>query len=128
MGRFKGGLPNKHGKLRGVSADETGRMHRPGDIEDALNTHPEFNNVTGEKAESFKSFHQDEREARSMKWPWFTFQVDYDYFTFRTFRKHYWPKIQLFVFLFYILPTLYYLVDRAEKHFALTGTAGFMQN
>ena len=45
-----------------------------------------------------------------MKWPWFTFEVDYEYFTFRNFRVNYWPKIQLFIFLFYILPTIYYAV------------------
>jgi len=44
-----------------------------------------------------------------MKWPWFTFQVDYEYFKLTTFRKHYWPRFQLLIFLFYILPTFYYI-------------------
>ena len=83
-------------------------MYRQNDVEEELDTHPEFNNITQEKAESFKNFHQDERKARTMKWPWFTFQVDYDYFTFRKFRTYYWPKIQFFFLFFYIVPTLYY--------------------
>lgn len=78
--------------------------------------------MTTEKAESFKNFHQDEREARQIKWPWFTFQVDYDFFTFRTFRKHYWPKLQLFILLFYILPTLYYAYEKYDKTALTAGT------
>lgn len=50
-----------------------------------------------------------------MKWPWTTFEVDYEYFTFRTFRKQYWPKIQFLVLFFYILPTLYYAVIKYQK-------------
>jgi hypothetical protein len=36
-------------------------MHRAREIEEELDRFPEFNNVTAEKAESFKNFHQDER-------------------------------------------------------------------
>lgn len=50
-----------------------------------------------------------------MKWPWFSFQVDYDYFSFRTFRKSYWPKIQFFILFFYIIPTFYYALSKFEK-------------
>jgi hypothetical protein len=50
-----------------------------------------------------------------MKWPWFSFQVDYNFFTFRTFRKGYWPKIQLAILLFYILPTLYYAIAKFQR-------------
>jgi hypothetical protein len=78
--------------------------------------------VTAEKAESFKNFHQDEREARQMKWPWFSFQVDYDFFSLRTFRKNYWPKIQFLVLAFYILPTLFYAFLKFQKHQATQGT------
>jgi hypothetical protein len=84
-------------------------MHRSGDLDEALDTRPEYNHITAEKAESFKNFHQDERKARQMKWPWFTFQVDYEYFKLTNFRKVYWPGIQLFIFLFYIIPTFYYV-------------------
>jgi hypothetical protein len=71
--------------------------------------------VTAEKAESYKNFHQDEREARTMKWPWFTFEVDYQFFTFRYIRKQVWPKLQLLILFFYIVPTLYYAYDTFEK-------------
>ena len=91
-------------------------MYRQREIEDAFDQDPEFNVITAEKAESFKDYHQDERKARTMKWPWFSFQVDYDYFTFRKFRVHYWPKIQLLIFLLYILPTFYYAGDRFLKN------------
>ena len=57
-----------------------------------------------------------------MKWPWFSSEVDYDYFTFRTFRKKYWPKIQLFVLFFYIIPSLYYGFEKIEKKLAIKGT------
>jgi hypothetical protein len=71
--------------------------------------------VTAEKAESFKNFHQDEREARTMKWPWFSSEVDYGFFTLRHFRKKIWPKLQLVVLLFYIIPTLYYTFETFER-------------
>ena len=87
-------------------------MHRQTQIEEDLDRRPEFNVITAEKAESFKDFHQDERKARTMKWPWFTFEVDYGYFSFRTFRKKYWPLIQLAVLFFYIVPTLYYSFEK----------------
>jgi|JI6StandDraft_1071083.scaffolds.fasta_scaffold317359_2 hypothetical protein len=48
-------------------------MYRQIEIEEELDRAPEFNTITKEKAESFKDFHQDERKARTMKWPWFTF-------------------------------------------------------
>ena len=98
-------------------------MYRQTDIEQELNPDPEFNIVTAEKAESFKDFHQDERKARNMKWPWFTLQVDYEYFTFRKFRTNYWPKIQLFVLFFYIIPTLYYTIERFQKKESRAGTS-----
>jgi len=50
-----------------------------------------------------------------MTWPWFTCEVDYEFFTFPTFRKKYWPLFQLFVLFFYILPTLYYSIEKIEK-------------
>jgi len=50
-----------------------------------------------------------------MKWPWFTFQVDYQYFKATNFRRNYWPKLQLLVFFCYILPTFYYLIEKLEK-------------
>lgn len=57
-----------------------------------------------------------------MKWPWFTSQVDYEYFTFKTFRSKYWPKIQFLVFFFYILPTLYYTALHFIKEYEIKGT------
>jgi hypothetical protein len=50
-----------------------------------------------------------------MKWPWFSFEVNYEYFTFKTFRKNYWPKIQFLILIFYILPSLYYGVVKFQK-------------
>ncbi len=47
-----------------------------------------------------------------MKWPWFTFKVDYQYFQMTHFRRHYWPKLQLAVLLFYILPSFYFILER----------------
>lgn len=77
--------------------------------------------MTAEKAESFKDFHQDERVARQMKWPWFSFQVDYDFLTFGIFRKKYWPKLQFFILVFYIIPTLYYAITKFQKQQATQG-------
>jgi len=57
-----------------------------------------------------------------MKWPWFTFQVDYDFFTLRRFRKGYWPKIQLFILFFYIIPTLYFGLLKFQRQQATQGT------
>lgn len=96
-------------------------MHRQSEIEEEFDKSPEFNNITTEKAESFKNFHQDERKARTMKWPWFTSQVDYDYFTFKTFRVKYWPKLQFLIFFFYILPTLYYTGLKFYKEYQRKG-------
>jgi hypothetical protein len=103
-------------------------MHRQVEIEEKLDPRPEFNTINTEKAESFKDFHQDERKARTMKWPWFSFEVDYGYFTFRPFRKHYWPKIQLGVLLFYILPVLYYTLTNLQKKHAEKCTPFPIQN
>lgn len=66
--------------------------------------------------------------ARQMKWPWFSFQVDYDFLTFGTFRKQYWPKLQFFILLFYIIPTLYYAVIKFQKQQATQGNPPPMQN
>jgi len=63
-----------------------------------------------------------------MKWPWFSFEVDYDYFTFRTFRKKYWPKIQLAIIFFYVLPTLFFLVEGLIKKLETKGTFTDIQN
>ena len=73
FGRYKGGLPNKKGKHRGGAMGEPGYMAHQTEIEEKMDNHPEYISVTAEKAESFKNFHQDEREARTMKWPWYTF-------------------------------------------------------
>ena len=50
-----------------------------------------------------------------MKWPWFSFEVDYHFLTFRKFRTSYWPKIQFLVFILYILPTFFYAYQRYDK-------------
>lgn len=98
---------------------ETGTTFRQSDIEAELDHAPEFNNITKEKAESFKDFHQDERNARTMKWPWFSFEVDYEYFTFKTFRTKYWSKIQLLLLFFYILPSFYFGGEQLYKEYQL---------
>jgi len=50
-----------------------------------------------------------------MKWPWFTFEVDYNFLNFSKFRRAFWPKIQFLVFFLYILPTFYYAFEKYEK-------------
>lgn len=115
FGRYKGGLPNITGNRRGRSKNVPGTMHQAVQVEEELDRYPEFNVITQEKAESFKNFHQDEREARTLKWPWFSSQVDYDFFTLRNFRKKVWPKLQLIVLLFYIIPSLYYTFKTLQK-------------
>ena len=101
-------------------------MHRAVEVEEELDRFPEFHNVTAEKAESFKNFHQDEREARTMKWPWFSFEVDYDYFQFRRLRRTYWPRLQLLVLFLYVAPTLYYFLESFEKKQLTEGTQIYM--
>lgn len=63
-----------------------------------------------------------------MKWPWYSATVDYDYFTFRTFRTKYWPKIQFLLMFFYIIPTLYYAIERGVKYLGTKGTYDIFQN
>ena len=48
--------------------------------------------------------------------------MDYEYFTFKTFRTKYWSKIQFFVLFFYILPSLYFAGEQLYKEYKLKRT------
>ncbi len=63
-------------------------------------------------AESFKNYHQKDRRERTMKEPWFNMEVDYDFFTFKTFRQEYLPWIRWLVVLGFALPVTWVFIDR----------------
>ena len=124
FGRFKGGLPNKAGEHRGKAKGPIGETINQTVIEEELDNHPEYHSISAEKAESFKGFHQDEREARTMKWPWFSFEVDYEFFRFSQFRRRTWPVIKWTVILLYILPTFFFALDSVSKEWIVEGKRG----
>lgn len=47
-----------------------------------------------------------------MKEPWFNMEVDYDFFTFKTFRQEYLPWIRWLVVLGFALPVTWVFIDR----------------
>ena len=67
FGRYRGGVPQKNSEFRGSARGEIGELHKQADIDEAF---PEYSQVTSEVADSFKEFHQDERGARTRRWPW----------------------------------------------------------
>ena len=74
FGRYKGGLPNKkNGLVRGSALMAPGFYHDNMPMES--NDVPDYQSVDAQKAESFKDFHQDEREFRTAKWTWFRARV-----------------------------------------------------
>lgn len=68
--------------------------------------HPEYSKVDASVAESFKNFHQSEREYRSMKQTWATMKVDYEFFTFPKSRRAYWPFWRMTILLLFLLPCI----------------------
>ena len=52
-------------------------MHHMNDFEYEKDMFPEYGKVDAAAAESFKGFHQDEREYRTSKRTWYTMSVDY---------------------------------------------------
>ena len=106
FGRYKGGLPqNKPTNIRGSAMGAPGTMHKTEDFDEQVDLDPEYTRIDQEKKESFQNFHQNEREARTMRWPWYTVEVDYDFFKFTEFRKKIWPPLRFMVFFLFILPT-----------------------
>jgi hypothetical protein len=47
-----------------------------------------------------------------MKEPWFNLEVDYEFFTFKTFRKQYLPWIRILVVLGFAVPTFWVFADK----------------
>jgi hypothetical protein len=85
------------------------------DIENYADQFPEYNIVDSEVAESFKNYHQKDRRDRTMKEPWFTMEVDYQFFSFQTFRLKYLPWIRWGVVLLFAVPSLWLFIDRHIK-------------
>jgi len=116
FGRFKGGLPQNTpyglGRVRKGASNEPGELATRADIESYNDRFPEYNIVDSEVAESFKNFHQADRRDRTMKEPWFNLEVDYNFFTFETFRKQYLPWIRWTAVLFFALPVFWVFFDR----------------
>ena len=106
-------MPQPQSQQRGQSLGKTGEMYHPSELqnEDTYPDHPEVNEAT---AESFKNFHQDERESRTMKRPWTSLEVDYDFFSpagkFRNLGA-----LQFFVALFVLVPTIFEYAMHLEK-------------
>ncbi len=119
FGRYKGGLPSKstvnNGQNRGGAANRPGQLATRLDIENYADRFPEYNIVDSEVAESFKNYHQKDRRARTIKEPWFTMDVDYDFFTFKTFRLQYFPWIRRIIILIFVIPTLWVFIERKTK-------------
>ena len=125
FGRYKGGLPQKtplgYGRVRKGSANEPGELATRADIESYSDRFPEQNIVDSDVAESFKNFHQADRRDRTMKEPWFNLEVDYTFFTFKTFREQYLPWIRWAVVLGFAVPVLWVFIDREIKKWEQAG-------
>jgi hypothetical protein len=111
FGRYKGGLPKLgHANStanRANSANSPGKFTTRMEIETYSDQNPEYNIVDSEVAESFKDFHQKFNRDKSIKQPWFTFEVDYEYFTLKTFREKYLPWIRIGLVFLVGLPIIY---------------------
>lgn len=123
FGRYKGGVPRKNlNKARGNAKQAPGTLFDSNDAFDQDRT-PEYTQVDGQRAESFKNFHQDERTARTLKPTWIQLQVDYDYFFPKTYSAG-WRFTRYFIGLLFCLPILLeynigffkrYLHEEAQK-------------
>jgi len=47
-----------------------------------------------------------------MKEPWFNLEVDYDFFTFKTFRQQYLPWLRWLAVLGFAVPVSWIFIDR----------------
>ena len=81
-------------------------MHHLNDFEYQKDLFPEYNRVDAAVAESYKNFHQDEREYRTMKKTWNTMKVDYDFFSFKNAAFSSWPYWRLFIIVFLLVPPI----------------------
>ena len=81
-------------------------MQHMNDFEYEKDMFPEYGRVDGAVAESFKNFHQDEREYRTSKRTWHTMSVDYSFFTFKNTRYNYWRFWRWMFLIFVILPPI----------------------
>ena len=119
FGRYKGGLPQNVpfniAERRGSAANGPGELATRLDIESYADRFPEYNIVDSEVAESFKNYHQKDRRDRTMKEPWFNLEVDYEFFTFKTFRQKYLPWLRWFVVLGFAVPVLWVFIDKHIK-------------
>lgn len=119
FGRYKGGLPkfNPYGdpSIRGSSANIPGTLATRLEVEEYADRFPEYNIVDSEVAESFKNYHQKDRRDRTMKEPWFNMEVDYDFFTFKTFRQQYLPWIRILGVVGFAIPVFYVFIDRQMR-------------
>lgn len=126
FGRYKGGLPQKsaigNARVRKGASNEPGELATRADIESYADRFPEYNIVDSEVAESFKNFHQSDRRDRTMKEPWFNLEVDYDFFTFKTFREKYLPWIRWTAVLGFAVPVLWIFIDAEIKKYEQAGT------
>ena len=107
FGRYRGGLPNRKGFERGSAIGEIGTLYHLNDFEYKKDMFPEYTKVDQTTAESFKNFHQDEREYRTMKKTWNTMKVDYNFFTFKNSRAKYWSFWRLFILILILLPPIF---------------------
>lgn len=72
-------------------------------IEEESEEVSDYQTVDAEKAESFKKFHQDEREYRTTKWTWIKAEVDYDYFSMKRFGRPF-AWVRNAIILLWIVP------------------------
>ena len=77
---------------------------------------PEYGKVDAETAESFKEFHQSERESRKRKWPWTKLEIDYHYFSL---KSAWWPYLKVLVLLLVVLPIFKKYIVPLEKQMKL---------
>jgi hypothetical protein len=108
FGRYRGGLPNRKGENRGSALGEPGTMYNPVDMQNKDDNFPDYDHVDAHKAESFKVFHEDEREFRTTKWPWTTLHVDYHFFR----MGENWRLFKTVVYLLFIFPVLGHAIYR----------------
>ena len=126
FGRYKGGLPQN--VPFNIAQQRKGAVNNPGqlatriDIESYADRFPEYNIVDSEVAESFKNYHQVDRRDRTMKEPWFNLEVDYDFFTFKTFRENYLPWLRLLAVLGFAVPIIWVFIDREVRLWEQKGT------
>jgi len=116
FGRYKGGLPKNVpfniAQNRGNAVNSPGELATRMDIESYADRYPEYNIVDSEVAESFKNYHQKDKRDRTMKEPWFNLAVDYDFFTFKTFRQKYLPLLRWWAVLAFGVPVTWVFIDR----------------